>query len=132
MTKLKILLYCIVCISDEVHCLETSSPPDKSYFATDVFVIFLVLSLLVAMVVILVLAVNKYSGKMRKHYSSSGQLASDMFCHSSDDQRDFSPSCPPGEGVGPPPLPPLPPPPPYSAHPQPPPSYSLLVSGSTS
>ena len=26
------------------------------------------------MVVILVLAVNKYSGKMRKHYSSSGQL----------------------------------------------------------
>ena len=85
----------LVCISDEVHCLETSSPPDKSYFATDVFVIFLVLSLLVAMVVILVLAVNKYSGKMRKQYSSSSQLSSDLFCHS---ERDFTPSCPPADG----------------------------------
>ena len=61
------------------------------------------LSLLVAMVVILVLAVNKYSGKMRKHYSSNSQLSSDLFCHSEltgSDHRDFTPSCPPAACSG--------------------------------
>ena len=120
---------------DEVHCLENLSPPEESYLVTDLFVIFLVLSLLVAMIVILVLAVNKYSGKTAK-FESRGSIGDrDLFSdhqlleHCDRGQEaSYSPSCPPAPS-------PLPPPPPYSpvdnlspsGHPHPPPSYSLLM-----
>ena len=83
-------------------------------------------------VVVLVLAVNKYSKKVTK---MSANMSADLFCNTQllEDRRDQSgdqsdspylPSCPP-----------LPPPPPYTAvdnlHPNPPPSYSLLIPRST-
>ena len=135
------VIYTYLSFLDEVHCLENLSPPEESYFVTDLFVIFLVLSLLVAMVVILVLAVNKYSGKTAKFETRGSIGERDLFSdHQLMDpcdprggqepggQASYSPSCPPAPS-------PLPPPPPYtpvdnlspSGHPHPPPSYSLLM-----
>ena len=105
---------------DEVHCLENLSPPEESYLVTDLFVIFLVLSLLVAMIVILVLAVNKYSGKTAK-FESRGSIGDrDLFSEHQllepcdrGQEASYSPSCPPAPpspppAPFPPPLPTLP------------------------
>ena len=119
--------------------MENLTPDEKSYFATDLFVIFLVLSLLAAMITILVLAVNKYSSKVSKSIGAGGSLTSDIFCNHqlldeqtrdrNSDQGDlnpYTPSCP-SEPM------PQAPPPPYTpvdnlrTPPHPPPSYSLLM-----
>ena len=71
-------------ISDEVHCLESLAPEDESYLVTDLFVIFLVLSLLAIMIAILVVAVNKYGGKVAKSEASGNNsdsdISSDLYC----------------------------------------------------
>jgi len=106
--------------ADEVHCLEALAPEEESFLVTDLLVIFLVLSLLLAMVVGLVLAVQKYSRTAGKGGAGEEGVASGtgQSCQS------YLPSCPT-----------LPPPPPYTAldsqESAPPPSYSLLMPRST-
>jgi hypothetical protein len=99
---------------------------DKSMFATDLAITFLMLSVLFSMIAGLVLAVKKYSKKVTKipdhipiDMVYNKQLLEDLL----DRPSEYLPSCPPMAS--------LPPPPPYTAldnhqttHP---PSYSLLI-----
>jgi len=121
--------------ADEVHCLENLAPEDESYLMTDLLVIFLVLSLLAAMIAILVVAVNKYGGKVAKSdtagsgNNSDTDISPDLFCQQQLlEDHHFTPSCPPAP---PPPYTPVDSLSPHHHHqhppPHPPPSYSLLM-----
>ena len=124
----------IFLIPDEVHCLENLAPEDESYLMTDLLVIFLVLSLLAAMIAILVVAVNKYGGKVAKSdtagsgNNSDTDISPDLFCQQQLLEDHFTPSCPPAP---PPPYTPVDSLSPHHHHqhppPHPPPSYSLLM-----